>query len=481
MTKSLDLGCGSVPKNPFFADELFGVDIHEGAAPNIKSADLVVESIPYEDSSFDYVTAFDFIGQIPRIAYAPKVRNAFIELMNEVYRVLKPDGLFLSLTPSVPHLEVFSGPTNVNFITEETFTCYFDDTNRWAARFGFNGAFRVIAHEWKGSRIFAVLQKVEPPPSLSPVTRPTPMISVFIPVYNGENHIAETLESARNQTFDDFEIICIDDCSTDTSLSILRAYEAMDPRIRVFQTPINLGTAPKVLNYGLTYVQGVFFAYSSQDDLFSRDWLEKMYVRAISTGADAVIPDLVFYHARTPEMNRSLVGLNGDRNVVLTNREAVFYSLTWSIPGNALWRANLIKKIGFEEFAINSDEFSIRVFFLNCNKVLFSEGTFYYRQDNELAITKKISHKTFDYPYTQFRLYLLLKENLFPNEVIQQAALKVVEIHIVLNNWLLINRTVLTLDEIKNAESRLNQCRDYIKVDPIFTDVLHFIPKMPGH
>ena len=57
----------------------------------------------------------------------------------------------------------FRDPTHVNFITEETFPMYFDDQLRWAAIYGFEGAFSVRIHEWRGPHIFAVLQKVPVP------------------------------------------------------------------------------------------------------------------------------------------------------------------------------------------------------------------------------------------------------------------------------------------------------------------------------
>jgi len=101
MKTSLDLGCGVKPKNPFNADLVFGIDVRDDIDLNIRRADLVVEPIPYEDASFDYVTAFDFIEHVPRLIYAPQRRYPFVELMNEVYRVLRPEGSFcLSLPPT---------------------------------------------------------------------------------------------------------------------------------------------------------------------------------------------------------------------------------------------------------------------------------------------------------------------------------------------------------------------------------------------
>lgn len=166
MTKSLDLGCGANPKNPFNANEIYGIDIREDVALNIKKADLVMESIPYEDEMFDYVTAHDLIEHIPRVIYAPTRRSPFIELMNEIYRVLKPGGLFLSFTPAFPNAAAFIDPTHVNIISEGTFPLYFGNRapdSPWAVIYGFKGAFNVIVEEWRGPHLLTVLQKAPVP------------------------------------------------------------------------------------------------------------------------------------------------------------------------------------------------------------------------------------------------------------------------------------------------------------------------------
>lgn len=167
MSRTLDLGCGKCPRNPFGADELFGVDVRDDLESNVKKADLAIEPIPYEDESFEYLTAFDFIEHIPRIVYAPTRRNAFVEFMNEAYRVLKPGGLFMSLTPIYPDALAFRDPTHVNFITDETFLLYFDDIDRLASMYGFCGAFHIVSHERRGPYLHAVLQKVPVPEPLA--------------------------------------------------------------------------------------------------------------------------------------------------------------------------------------------------------------------------------------------------------------------------------------------------------------------------
>jgi SAM-dependent methyltransferase len=145
---ALDIGCGASPRNPFNAEEVIGVDLK--AAPGVKAVDLVIQKLPFKDNSFDFVTAFDVLQTIPRLIYNPKRRMPFVELMSEIFRVLKPGGLFLSVTPVYPKDAAFRDPGHVNYITAETFTLYFDAGNNWAAGYGFKGGFNVESQEWSG-------------------------------------------------------------------------------------------------------------------------------------------------------------------------------------------------------------------------------------------------------------------------------------------------------------------------------------------
>ena len=90
MSNSLDLGCGESPRNPFEANNIFGVDVRNINDSRIKIANLFIDPIPFESEYFDFVTAFDFIEHIPRvlslfnpISQKNEIKNPFVELMNE--------------------------------------------------------------------------------------------------------------------------------------------------------------------------------------------------------------------------------------------------------------------------------------------------------------------------------------------------------------------------------------------------------------
>lgn len=166
MTNALDLGCGDNPQNPFGATHLFGIDStrtakREDSIVEVKTADLATAPIPYPDAFFDYVTAFDFLEHVPRLIYLDaKSKTPFVDLLSEVYRVLKPGGIFYSLTPAYPSPKAFQDPTHVNIITEDTFPKYFCGDFPWARAYGFKGTFTLLLQEWRDeSHLACQMQK----------------------------------------------------------------------------------------------------------------------------------------------------------------------------------------------------------------------------------------------------------------------------------------------------------------------------------
>ena len=148
-TMSLDLGCGAIIRNPYNADLVYGVDLVGDKTKKIKGADLVTHPIPYNESTFNFVTAYDFLEHIPRLVYLKKKRiHPFIELMNEIYRVLKPGGIFLAHTPAYPMQEAFQDPTHVNIISEKTIEYFAGDSIQTCRSYGFKGTFEIIRQEW---------------------------------------------------------------------------------------------------------------------------------------------------------------------------------------------------------------------------------------------------------------------------------------------------------------------------------------------
>lgn len=113
-------------------------------------------------------------------------------------------------------------------------------------------------------------------------------LSVIVPVYNmaADNKLSFCLDSLVNQTLSDMEIIAVDDCSTDESLSILKSYEEKYPeKFRVFQTLENKRQGG-AKNVGLSYAKGEWIGFIDSDDWITSDYYERLIKAAEDMGAD---------------------------------------------------------------------------------------------------------------------------------------------------------------------------------------------------
>ena len=103
-----------------------------------------------------------------------------------------------------------------------------------------------------------------------------PQISVIMPVYNGEKYLSEAINSIINQTYTDFELLIIDDFSTDNSIKIVQEYQKRDDRVKLLRNRYKKGVAG-ALNTGMENAKGIYFARADADDLNRKDRLEKQF------------------------------------------------------------------------------------------------------------------------------------------------------------------------------------------------------------
>lgn len=110
------------------------------------------------------------------------------------------------------------------------------------------------------------------------------MISVVMPVYNASRFLEQAVDSVLAQSHKNFELILVDDCSTDNSLELARSYEKLDSRIRVIESPVNQGVA-KTRNVGIAEARGEYIALLDSDDVWLDTKLEKQLDLIKRTGA----------------------------------------------------------------------------------------------------------------------------------------------------------------------------------------------------
>lgn len=118
-----------------------------------------------------------------------------------------------------------------------------------------------------------------------------PMLSVIVPAYNVENYIEQCINSICKQKFLDFELILVDDGSTDSTGEICDKYATRDKRIRVIHKPN--GGLVSARKAGLSVSQGEFIAYVDGDDWIAADMLDRLYKCAFMNNVDVVISDFI--------------------------------------------------------------------------------------------------------------------------------------------------------------------------------------------
>lgn len=124
-------------------------------------------------------------------------------------------------------------------------------------------------------------------------------ISVLVPVYNVEPYLVQCLESICSQTLRELEVVCVDDASTDGSLSILREFAERDPRVKVVQAPENGGLS-RSRNLAMNHAVGEYLFLVDSDDWLETDLLEEMYSRAKALDADKLVCGFRYYYEADP-------------------------------------------------------------------------------------------------------------------------------------------------------------------------------------
>ena len=324
-----------------------------------------------------------------------------------------------------------------------------------------------------------------------------PKISVIMACYNSEKFVGKSIQSVIDQTYSNWELLCVNDMSTDNTLDVLQQYAAKDSRIKVFDKKVRGGMGAPNFNYAIEYATGDFMCLLGHDDRFSPDLLEQEVKRWLETGADIIIPDCMFVYPDDPEKNWDIAGIldcwgksnkKVNRDIILKRRTAVELSLGWRIHGFNLIKSEILKNIKYYEKSMNGDEYSARVFYLNANKIAFSQGTYFYYQ-NPKSITKKLTPKRFDVYMCPYLLQKLLMENNFPYRLVQDMQYVRVDLYKSLCDLYKNNLSHFTacdrqeicrlLDENKKLLEKTDISK-YHKIKRVFEKIWHSVPTKNG-
>ena len=243
------------------------------------------------------------------------------------------------------------------------------------------------------------------------------MISVIIPVYNSEKYLSACLDSILNQTFSDFEIICVNDGSRDNSGVILERYIKKDDRVRVF-TISNHGQA-YARNLGILNSKGEYICFVDSDDIIERTYLEKLYASMEKDDSDLVVCDMYRVYKKKPnwlekhfEYYFPLQTIKAIK--VLDNPELILSMI--NAPYCKLIKKSFLDfyKIIFMEGKIYEDFYFTQSLLANNPKISFvSEPLYHYFVYDGSTMTSKNSKVGDMYDIMESLIQLYMNKNLF--------------------------------------------------------------------
>ncbi len=237
-------------------------------------------------------------------------------------------------------------------------------------------------------------------------------ISVIVPVYNVESFLAETLDSLVNQTFTDFEVIIVNDGSTDGTQDVIDKYCSIYPNFRYIIQKNSGASAAK--NKGIEEAQGDYLAFLDGDDKFTHDALEKLFYYANKLNADLVIGRTRIFNLFNSRYLKSTVNLSKTKEI-----EPFSISLIWSFSqSNKLFSRKKIVELNlnFPDKKYAEDGLFVLNFAHNCDKIVGCPyTTLLYRKhlyEEGYSATQHVTREMLsDYLESYNQIYNLSKKN----------------------------------------------------------------------
>lgn len=169
-------------------------------------------------------------------------------------------------------------------------------------------------------------------------------VSVIVPIYNASKYLSRSIESILNQSYENLEIILIDDCSTDNSKEIIKNYALKDSRIKPFYSELNQGVS-KSRNIGLKSVSGDYVMFMDADDYIVKDMIKIMLEKAIKYNSDMIDSyHLIIYNNKTFLEHKPL-----KKDLILGNKDNIEMITKSSYITGKLINTKLLKGLLFNE------------------------------------------------------------------------------------------------------------------------------------
>ncbi len=206
-----------------------------------------------------------------------------------------------------------------------------------------------------------------------------PKVSIVLPTYNGEKYIRESIDSIIKQTFTDWELIIVNDCSTDNTQKIIDSYVEIDSRIRTIKNDINQ-KLPESLNIGFRKAQGEYLTWTSDDNIYLSDALEIM-VDYLEKNQDSVL------------ICASMNMIDSDGKFLMRHYDYTYEDMLCDdcVGACFMYRRCVLKDIGEYDptrFLVEDYDYWLRILFYY-GKIDYIDKTLYLYRVHENSLTGK--------------------------------------------------------------------------------------------
>lgn len=240
----------------------------------------------------------------------------------------------------------------------------------------------------------------------------SPKISIIVPVYNVEKYLSRCIESILNQTFREFELILVNDGSTDKSGYICNKYKNLDERVIVINK--ENGGASSARNYGLNIARGEYIGFVDSDDYVHKYMFQVLYDNALKYSSDITMCNYkIVYDIKYEDFDD--LDIKNYTPKFYSNIEAqyrLYDYLGIVLPWNKLYKKSIFEGLRYEEGKIHEDEIIIHKLLYKANLILdIPLQLYFYEQREGSVMNSKYSIKNLD------KIYALRDRVLFYKKV----------------------------------------------------------------
>lgn len=239
-----------------------------------------------------------------------------------------------------------------------------------------------------------------------------PLVSVIVPAYNVAEYVKTIYNSVLAQTYPDWELVFVDDCSTDQTAAVVQGIADCDPRVRLYKTEHNSGTPLRPRVKGAEMAEGEYVCPIDADDDVSADFIRELIDRALETGAEITLP--IMRNCRSGEEVEIFDSEALDKGSVYTGWDLVAHTLyEWRFGMNGgLYEKEFYKKclnyllglrltvkapvVALTESLMFIDEAGSRVLLMDAEKVAFAAKAVYNYRYNPDSVVEIKSARSFN-------------------------------------------------------------------------------------